>query len=246
MKRALCALLLTLVCASAMCGEALPLRGWDQKEGYVYVALGRWPQTAEGDKEPIVWRVLTVEDGAAYLLSEYVLLAHPMHEDYQEYARIGGDFSQTDLCRYLNEDFAAEAFAPGELALLKALEPYGKVFVPDSADVKNERYGLGNVKLNADPTPYARKTRGANGEKDKAHWYWDTGHTHGPYWLRNQSTTNRQAARATKANGTVGYINSAYTDIGVRPAVLLKLDGLAAEGGEGTLESPFTLAVRAE
>ena len=80
MKRALCALLLTLVCASAMCGEALSLRGWDQKEGYVYVALGRWPQTAEGDKEPIVWRVLTVEDGAAYLLSEYVLLAYTMEK----------------------------------------------------------------------------------------------------------------------------------------------------------------------
>ena len=103
--------LLMVSCALA----DVALRGYDAKSGYVYVTLGQCPQDADGGVEPIIWRVLSVEDGRAYLLSEYVLEARPIHSDYQEYANkptnkkkpgFNGDFTQTEMSRYLCGDFA--------------------------------------------------------------------------------------------------------------------------------------------
>ena len=49
------ALVLLFTCASAE--DAL--RGYSKEDGYVYLRLGRYPQTADGGVEPILWRVLT-------------------------------------------------------------------------------------------------------------------------------------------------------------------------------------------
>ena len=76
MKRIIALLLAALLMVSCALADAA-LRGYDAKSGYVYVALGQCPQDADGGIEPIVWRVLSVEDGRAYLLSEYVLRRAP-------------------------------------------------------------------------------------------------------------------------------------------------------------------------
>ena len=85
MKRIIALLLTALLMVSCALAD-VALHGYDAKSGYVYVTLGQCPQDADGGVEPIVWRVLSVEDGRAYLLSEYVLEARPIHSDYQEYA----------------------------------------------------------------------------------------------------------------------------------------------------------------
>lgn len=76
MKRIIALLLAALLMVSCALAD-VALRGYDAKSGYVYVTLGQCPQDADGGVEPIVWRVLSVEDGRAYLLSEYVLEARP-------------------------------------------------------------------------------------------------------------------------------------------------------------------------
>ena len=119
MKRIIALLLAALLMVSCALAD-VALRGYDAKSGYVYVTLGQCPQDADGGIEPIVWRVLSVEDGRAYLLSEYVLEARPIHSDYQEYANkptnkkkpgFNGDFTQTEMSRYLCGDFAQNCFA---------------------------------------------------------------------------------------------------------------------------------------
>ena len=96
-------LLLILLCTFACAEEAL--RGYDAREGYVYLTLGTFPQTKEGAELPILWRVLSVQDGRALLLSEHVLEARRIHGDYDEYANkptnkkkpgFDGDFTQTE------------------------------------------------------------------------------------------------------------------------------------------------------
>jgi len=65
--------LLALLLAMMLLTPALAadeLRGYDKKQGYVYLTLGSFPQTADGGVEPIIWRVLQVKDGRAYILSE--------------------------------------------------------------------------------------------------------------------------------------------------------------------------------
>ena len=132
MKKLLSVLLGLALCLGLMPGAAGAedaLRGYDPENGYVYVTLGQYPQTAEGEVRPILWRVLSVEDGHAYLLSEYILFARCMNASLKAYRdELKGDFGQTELCQYLNTTFAAEAFPGGELAMLEEMSGVGKIF----------------------------------------------------------------------------------------------------------------------
>ena len=59
MKRMLALLLFfALLLPSAVAEETL--RGYDRKDGYVYVTFGSYPQTEDGTRLPILWRVLQV------------------------------------------------------------------------------------------------------------------------------------------------------------------------------------------
>ena len=128
------------------------LRGYTKEDGYVYLHLGRYPQTADGGVEPILWRVLTTDDEKAYLLSEYILFARALHNNRNEYAKFKGDFAQTELCHYLNTTFAEEAFSEEEMSMLLPCENYGKVFLITREDMKNREIGLGAWTSKKDPT----------------------------------------------------------------------------------------------
>ena len=141
---------LVLIAASAA-GEGA-LRGYTREDGYVYLQLGQYPQTADGGTEPILWRVLTADDEKAYLLSEYILFARALHNNRNEYVKFKGDFAQTELCQYLNTVFAADAFTEEELSLLLPCENYGKVFLITREDMKNKEIGLGAWTSKKDPT----------------------------------------------------------------------------------------------
>lgn len=139
------ALMLSLITSTASCET---LRGYDPEEGYVYVSFGRYPQTAEGEIQPILWRVLTVDDEKIYLLSEYILLARCMHANLTQYRdEFRGDFGKTDLCEYLNTVFAAEAFTQEELSMLLPMEDIGLIFIPSAEELKNREWGLGETLL---------------------------------------------------------------------------------------------------
>ena len=122
---------------SAATGENA-LRSYTKEDGYVYLRLGQYPQTADGGVEPILWRVLTVDDEKAYLLSEYILFARAMHTSRKEYEKFGGDFAQTELCQYLNTTFAEEAFTEADLSMLLECEDFGKVFLVTRGFHKSE------------------------------------------------------------------------------------------------------------
>lgn len=236
MKRIFCLVLAAMMLLGATAAAEGELRGYTKEDGYVYVNLGSYPQTAEGGVLPILWRVLAVEDDQAYLCSEYVLFARPMHPDYTEYKTIGKDFGQTELCQYLNGEFSDTAFTEDELALLVPYLTYGKVFLLDAEDLKSTAMGMGNGNpLKGWATDYAK----ANG----VFVYMYTSGSHSPYWVRNQSTTDVRHARCTKSDGTVGHIVADRDNEGVRPAVYLDLTLAEISGGSGTMDDPYTLAL---
>lgn len=157
----LCGMLLLIGClASAEQDPTDLIRGYSRDAGYVYLTLGEYPQKADGTVEPILWRVLTLDGGRAYLLSEYILFARTMHTSLKEYRDVlKGDFGGTELCHYLNTDFADQAFTEDEKALLDEFENFGRVFLISRDDMKNRDYGLGSTnpgttslkKIEADP-----------------------------------------------------------------------------------------------
>ncbi len=151
-------LLLILAAVLILTAPALAeseLRGYTKEEGYVYLRLGKYPQKADGGIEPILWRVLTVDEGKAYLLSEYILFARAMHPSLKEYRDVlKGDFAQTELCQYLNTIFAEEAFTEEEMSMLLPCKNFGKVFLITRKDIQNKEIGLGVwSKPGVDPTP---------------------------------------------------------------------------------------------
>ena len=234
MKRIVCliaALVLTLSISLA-CAEGL--RSYTKEDGYVYVNLGKYPQKADGTELPLLWRVLTVDEEKAYLCSEYVLFAMPMHVNYTEYKTLGKDFGQTELCKYLNGDFASVNFTTGQLFLLAEDETYGKFFLLSGDELKNKAYGFtSNESRKAWGTEYALN----NG----LFKYMSHRGSHSPYWTRTQSTSNVKAARCTKSQGELGYITVTTDDEGMRPACWLRLEQIRIDSGSGTMEDPFTL-----
>lgn len=242
--RFVCLLMAMMCLIPALAEETEPtLRGWDKKEGYVYLTLGTFPQTKEGERLPILWRVLSVEDGRALILSEYILEARPLHGDYTQYANkptnkkkpgFSGDFTQTDMAKYLNGDFASGNFYEWERWALAEDEALGMFFLLSGDELKNAKYGFtSNESRKAWGTEYALN----NGLfKYMAHRG-----SHSPYWTRTQSTSNVKAARCTKSQGELGYMTVDREDEGMRPACWLDLTVCHIQSGSGTMEDPYTL-----
>lgn len=246
MMRLLC-MLMAMMCllpayAEENADDVPPLRGWNKQDGYEYLTLGTFPQTAEGEELPILWRVLTVEGDMALILSEYVLEARPLHGDYKEYANkptnkkkpgFNGDYTQTDMAKYLNGEFT-EHFTVGQLFMIAEDETLGQFFLLSGDELKNKAWGFtSNESRKAWGTDYAKE----NG----LFVYGSHRGNHSPYWTRTQSTTNIQAARCIKSKGELGYITVTTPDEGVRPACWLDLTKIVIPTGSGTKDDPYGL-----
>ncbi len=260
MKKVFAALLALLLLFGACAGaEDYFLRGYGKKDGYQYVALGEFPQDADGTARPILWRVLDVSDGQALLLSEYVLFNNRVHPDDKEYIAFEAAFNQTEMFRLLNGPFEGNPLPLDEQAALKKEEHLGRVHIAQTSfrdqaftaleqqrlvcdeelgmvfllaaeDLKKSAYGFADNK--------ARMARGTAYAVENGLFKYQNGTS--PYWTRSQSQNHAYGTRCTKVDGALGYIRCVVMNEGCRPAVRLSLDGLAPIGGDGTMENPYT------
>lgn len=194
------------------------------------------------DPDPILWRVLSVDDEKIYLMSEYVLFASPVHPSMKEYRETGGDFGQTQICAKLNGEFADTAFTDAEKEALLPVGPYGKVSLPSADDMNNPAMGFSKKKLGTRKgmaTEYAIRSTGV-------FVYQASMGCHSPYWMREQSETDKRHGRATKQTGSVGHLHCDAVDVGARPVVYLAAGGFRITGGSGTKEDPWQLSAGAE
>ena len=144
--RVLALMLSVLILFPAAVSGETELRGYDPENGNFYVLLGQYPQTADGQIQPVLWRVLAVDDEKCILLSEYILFARCMNASLLAYRdEFKGDFGRTDLCAYLNSVFLSEAFTAEEASMLLPMDNFGKVFLPSAKDLKEKSYGLGET-----------------------------------------------------------------------------------------------------
>ena len=77
------------------------------------VEFGSYEQDGDtsNGKEPIEWRVLAVEGNRAYVVSQKALDAHAFNADEDD----GNDWNSSDLKKWLENDFASQAFTGDEL-----------------------------------------------------------------------------------------------------------------------------------
>ena len=157
-KKLLCLALLVLMTLSgvlpAEAADVNDIRGYTKSGGYVYVTFGSYPTEADGTVKPILWRVLKVENGEAYLLSEYILFGAPVHGDYEHYQ----GWENSDLYRYLNSVFLSDAFTASEqAALLIRTEDNALVTLITSDEMKDASIGFSSNQTRlCESTAYAK------------------------------------------------------------------------------------------
>ena len=78
------------------------------------VEFGSYEQDGDisNGKEPIEWRVLAVEGNRAYVVSQKALDARAFNEDADD----GNDWGSSDLKKWLENDFASQAFTGDEMS----------------------------------------------------------------------------------------------------------------------------------
>lgn len=203
------------------------------------------------EKTPILWRVLSVDEEKAYLLSEFILFSMPMHKNLKEYGQIRDDFTKTELSQELNGPFASEAFTEAEAAMLLDLPGLGKVFIPSSTELSDPALGFAakanktiRIKDESKKLNTTRRTWATEYAVRVTHTfvYATSWGNHSPYWLRDVCTikgSKPSQAYCTKQDGSIGYYSSSNYDEGVRPAVYLAAGAYRLESGSGTREDPF-------
>lgn len=222
------------ILALALCLLALgataqaPLRGYDKAQGYQYVSFGSYPQGAQGELAPILWRVLQVEGGIAYLMSEYILDVQRVSGDQWNYK----GWESSELFAWLNKDFIDKAFSEEEQQALHEDEALGRASLPSAPDLQNKDIGFGtDVSRRIQGTPWALSQRGL---------YQYSSRNYSPIWMRTPSQ-QKHAHRSTKSGGAMGFIGVESDDLGVCPVIWLEMDKVSAQGS-GSLEAPLVLS----
>lgn len=240
MKRILLYLLaLMLVCSCAAAEESL--RGYVKGEGYHYVQLGEYPYDKDGTVKPVLWRVLSVEDGAALLLTEYVIDAKQMIFETDQkviekrtYRRITA-YAESDLYQYLNTQGLDDLFGDDPIRQAFIEEPGGgKLFILSTSQYLTPAYGFTKARYGVTRSRYAKATPYAL----KQGVYKDR-NGNSPYWA---STIKSEKGYQMQLVGYDGHMSwGAYTrvNVGLRLNVRLDLTRVTVAGGSGAKDDPF-------
>ena len=181
------------------------------------VTFGTW------GGEPLVWRILDLDDNRAFLVTEHVIDRVPYHKQHAAVT-----WEQSTLRTWCNTTFLRGAFTSQEQRrILETLVTNGDSSEYDTSggnDTKDRvfclsvyeagRFFLGEADRRAKPTPLAQRNGAVTNEEGFADW-----------WLRTPGHTPSYAAHVY-GNGYIysyGYSVTRDRD-GVRPALWVTLD----------------------
>ena len=249
------------------------LRGWDLDSGWQYVIMGYYPYEADGSKAPVLWQVLSVEDGKALLYTTYIIDAHQPTEVSGKNAEkhnypVISDYGETDLNRWLNEEMIGVLLADEPVLDAVTEEQYGRLYPLTDFELMEEKYGFTNQRFYevrsrwAYATPYALSVKlypdyGSRIQKDR-------GHGTSGYWvaaLKRDTKTNEQktgrylqicagiADPHEKGGTNIGHLSFGYlnrTTVGLRLALRLDTSRVQVISGSGTIWDPCRLAYVAD
>ena len=193
------------------------------------VQFGQYPQGANGEVQPLMWRVLAVENGRALLITDKLIDCVKYNEK-----RLDVTWETCTLRKWMNNDFISKAFNSNQLA---------QIVTVTNQNPKNPQYGTkgGNATQDrifalsideankyfrddddrmAAPTGYAKK-QGCYVSSD---YLLPSGEKTGWWWLRSPGYFGNYAAGVS----LVGYVSQdgSYVNLGyvaVRPAFWLNL-----------------------
>ena len=203
--------------------KASDLAGLDATYNGIYFTFtfGSYPQGANGEVQPLVWRVLAVEDGKALVISEKLL-------DYVQYNESHTDvkWETCTLRNWMNNDFISKAFSSSQQAQIATVTnqnpnnpEYGtkggnatqdKIFALSIDEA--EKYFSSDSDRKAYTTDYVHK-KGYD-QKDRSEWW----------WLRSPGSFSNYAAHVRSSGFIDQFGLYVHIDkVAVRPAFWLNL-----------------------
>ena len=201
-----------------------------------HIIFGNYLQKAEGDPEPIKWRVLEIKDGKALIISEYLLEPYVYNVEMEDIT-----WENSSLRKWLNGKFYDEAFSESEKGLIQTVtvkNPDNPLYgTPGGNDTEDNVFCLSLEEVQvyfadandrmAALTDHA-VTRGASVNEDNK---LENGMMTGWWWLRTPASAANRAAEVDCFGNIDNVINADKVDgclvfsegISVRPAVWILL-----------------------
>lgn len=172
-----------------------------------YVEFGRWFHNSNGKVDDIEWRVLSIVDGVAFLVSRFGL-------DARRFDCKTNEWENSEIRQWLNGEFKKMAFFDEELMALD-----GEISLLSYQEVK-DLMPNGYFARKCFPTPWA-KARGAFVDGKKCVW-----------WTRTISDRFRRIVYAVSLDGGIRMEDCCLEMICVRPCVRVKVEALRGDDDE--------------
>ncbi len=222
------------------------------------IYFGNYYQSNSSTKEPIKWRVLSVNGNDAFLLADQTLDAKPYNEECENVT-----WATCTLRTWLNNTFLNTAFTSAEQAAIKNTTvvnddnpKYGteggenttdKVYILSIAEASNTAYGFNGEFHAYSETREAKNT--AYAKECGACTSTNTGYEgNGDWWLRSPGYVSLYASNVNDS-GRGGSLSVDYGGDAVRPALHLNLSSstlwsyagkVTSEGGGGSSQATPT------
>lgn len=208
------------------------------------IAFGLYPQSEDGSKLPIIWRVLEISGNKCFLLSEDILDCKRYHGKSADIGwRDSPDITwhDCDLRRWLNDEFYHTAFSAAEQEYILTThrtdngadspDTEDKVFLLSVAELERLSELHGKELRRAVGTDYA-KLKKADGcclyvydKSNKENYIVRDGKEAGCswWWLRTRGNKPSRAYFVGTGCSIRSYANVSLARDGVRPAIILQL-----------------------
>ena len=222
------------------------------------IYFGNYYQSNSSTKEPIKWRVLSVNGNDAFLLADQTFDAKPYNEECENVT-----WATCTLRTWLNNTFLNTAFTSAEQAAIKNTTvvnddnpKYGteggenttdKVYILSIAEASNTAYGFNGEFHAYSETREAKNT--AYAKECGACTSTNTGYEgNGDWWLRSPGYVSLYASNVNDS-GRGGSLSVDYGGDAVRPALHLNLSSstlwsyagkVTSEGGGGSSQATPT------
>ena len=194
------------------------------------IPFGQYPQGANGEVQPLIWRVLAVENGRALLITDKLIDCVKYNEKLS-----GVTWKVCTLRKWMNNEFINKAFKDTQrtqIALVKNRNPNNPEYITRGGSSTEDKifslsieeafkYFRDDNDRTAAPTVYAINN-GAS--PNRYHSLLSTGEKAGVWWLRTPGYYNKNAL-SVGAYGEVAYDGHDVDHfcVAVRPALWLNL-----------------------
>ena len=262
MKRIAIVLCMIMICMAILpaLGEET-IRSYSDTDKYCYVQLGSYPMTAEGERGPVLWRVLYVSDGQALMLSDKILdvqqviFCDNMKDSDARKFRTISDYSESDLNTWMNDTMLADLCSEQDFSSALVEGPFGCLYPLTLEQLLTPEYGFSKTRWAADDTRIAsRQFIGTDYAKTHELYegytkpvtnklYVDRKWGSSSAWVAEVKSPKDVKLALIGFNGHISYGVYTRVNVGVLPALTLDLSKCTVNGGTGTTDDPFTISV---